>query len=227
MNKFLLFTAVTLLFTLHTPAVETHMHPPGMLGVALDEIAAEEAKMMDLPGEYGAWIVGVKSKSPASDAGLVENDVIITYNGQRVESARAMQRLVSETPAGRSIELRVIRDGKSVLLQATLGIGQMPSTQPSAPRAAQSLGVGVEPIASAVGQYLGLGEGVGVIVRAVKEDSPASQAGLQEKDILVKLNDQEILSAQQLGENIKNLVSYSATITLIRGTEAQTIDVRF
>lgn len=227
MNKYLLFTTVTLLFTAHVPAVETQMHPPGMLGVALDEITADEAKMMDLPGEYGAWVVGVKSKSPASEAGLVENDVIVTYNGQRVESARAMQRLVLETPAGRTVELRVIRDGKAVLLQPTLGIGEMPSTQPSTPRAAKSLGVGVESIASAVGQYLGLDEGVGVIVRAVKGDSPASQAGLQEKDILVKLNDQDILSAQQLGENIKNLVSYSAKVTLIRGTESQTIDVEF
>lgn len=95
-----------------------------------------------------------------------------------------------------------------------------------APRAPKSLGVGIENIAPAVGQYLGLDEGVGVIVRAVKENSPASEAGLQEKDILVKINEIGITSATQLAEIIKGLGAYSATLTVIRGTETQTVEVQ-
>jgi serine protease Do len=227
MKNILLLVAISYLYTAQLHAVETQMHPPGMLGVALDEITSDEVSQLGLSGEYGALVLGVKANSPAAKVGLQENDVIVSYNGQRIESARAMQRLVLETPAGRSVELRVIREGKAVLLQPTLGVGQLPTMQASAPRPPKSLGVGVEPIASAVGQYLGLEDGVGVIIRAVKDDSPASEAGLKEKDILVKLDDQNVTSAEELGEQIRNLAGYSATVTIIRGTETQTIDVAF
>ena len=176
----------------------------------------------------GALVVGVKAKSPAATAGLQDNDVIVSYNNQRVESARALQRQVLETPAGRTVELRVIRSGKPVLLQPKLGAGELPSRrQESAAPPPKSLGVGVEPIASAVGQYLGLDEGVGVIVRAIKNGSPASDAGVKEKDILIKLNDQDVESAQGLAKQIKELPGYAATLTVIRGTETKTLNVAF
>lgn len=222
-NLFVSLFALASAFTLS--AVETHNHPPGMLGVALHEIMAEEVAAFNLPGEYGAWVKAVGPDSPAAKAGILENDVIVSYNGQRVESARAMQRMVLETPAGRSVELRLIRNGKPVIVQPELGAGSLPEVTAAPPRAPKSLGVGVEPVASAVGQYLGLNEGVGVIVRVVKEDSPAAEAGLQPKDILIKLNDTDITSAEALGAQIKNLGSYSATLTLIRGTETLSVDL--
>ena len=208
-------------------AAETLTHPPGMLGLGLQEVMAEEVESMDLPGEYGAWVQGVGSDSPAAKAGLQKNDVIVSYNGQRVESARSLQRMVLETPAGRTVELRVIRDGRAVLVHPTLGEGKMPQTAGAAPRPPKSLGVGIENIAPAVGQYLGLEDGTGVIVRAIKEGSPAAAAGIIEKDILVKINDTDIQSAQQLAEEIKSLGSYTATLTLIRGTETQTVEIYF
>lgn len=225
MTKFILFY-ISLVFTFSLRAAETHNHPPGMLGVALHEIMAEEVATFSLPGEYGAWVRGVGPDSPAAKAGIQDDDVIVSYNGLRVESARAMQRMVLETPAGRIVELRLIRDGKPVIVQPTLGEGEMPALNMAvAPRAPQSLGVGVEPVASAVGQYLGLDEGVGVIVRVIKDDSPAAVAGLQIKDILIKLDDTEITSAEALGQQIKNLRSYRATLTLIRGTETLSVDL--
>jgi serine protease Do len=224
MKKFL-FPVLVFALAFGLRAVETHSHPPGMLGVALHEIMAEEVIALNLPGEFGAWVKGVGPDSPAAKAGIQDDDVIVSYNGLRVESARAMQRMVLETPAGRTVELRLIRDGKPVIVQPTLGAGKMPTVTLAPPRAPKSLGVGVEPVASAVGQYLGLNDGVGVIVRVVKEDSPAAEAGLLPKDILVNLNDTEITSAEALGAQIKSLNRYEASLTLIRGTETLTVDL--
>ena len=206
-------------------AEELRGHPPGMLGVGLDEITAKEVSKFQLPGEYGAWVVQVGNKGPADNAGIQMNDVIISYNGQRVESARTLSRLVQETPANRAVEIKLIRNGTGVLVQPVLGKGRLVTAV--APRPTQSLGGGIENISPAVGEYLGLGEGVGVIVRAVKEDSPASEAGLLEKDILVKIDETEITSAQQLADVIKGLSAYSASLTVIRGTETQSIEVQF
>ncbi|MDF3130217.1 PDZ domain-containing protein [Kiritimatiellaeota bacterium B1221] len=206
-------------------AAELRGHPPGMLGVGLDEITATEVSKFQLPGEYGAWVVQVGNKGPADSAGIQMNDVIISYNGQRVESARALSRMVQETPANREVEIKLIRNGSGVLVQPVLGKGRVITA--STPRPPQSLGVGIENISPAVGEYLGLNEGVGVIVRAIKENSPASEAGLLEKDILVKIDETDITSAQQLADVIKSLNSYRASLTVIRGTETLSIEVQF
>lgn len=207
-------------------AVELQGHPPGMLGVGLDEITAGEVSRLRLPGEYGAWVVQVGKGTPASAAGIQKNDVIISYNGQRVESARALRRLVQETPAGRKVEIKLIREGVGVLVQPQLGEGRIAPVAAGAARAPRSLGIGIENISPAVGQYLGLDEGVGVIVRAIKEGSPAAEAGLQEKDILVSINETDITSAKQLADFTRNLNRYSATLRVIRGTETLSVEVQ-
>lgn len=199
-----------------------------MLGVAVDEVLSSHVSDLALPGEYGARVTDVGPGSPAEMAGLRPGDVIINYNGIRVESARAFQRMVLETPAGRKVELRVIRDGEAVLSQPTLGEGRMPTPQVAAPTQAQkSLGVWIEAIAPAVGQYLGLDEGVGVIVREVQDGSAADLAGIQARDVLTHIGQQPISGPQTVAEAISSLGVPLATFTLIRGSETLDITVRF
>jgi len=65
-------------------------------------------------------IVGeVRSGSPASKAGVRAGDVIVEFDGEKVRSARQLTRLVRETPAGRSVKMAVMRDGKRVDLAVT------------------------------------------------------------------------------------------------------------
>lgn len=82
------------------------------LGVFLEDIDKESVKELKLEEEYGALVNDVIEKSPAEKAGLRENDVIIRWNDQKVESAAMLKRLVSETPAGREVNLGIIRDGR-------------------------------------------------------------------------------------------------------------------
>ena len=91
------------------------------LGVYLSDVAAEDVDRLDLGRERGALIVRVSEDGPAQSAGILEEDVIVSWNGSPVESAAQLQRLVRETPAGRKVELAVIRDGRSRNLEVTLG----------------------------------------------------------------------------------------------------------
>ncbi|MEX2608134.1 MAG: PDZ domain-containing protein [Kiritimatiellia bacterium] len=214
----LLFTSASLY------AAESGVPAPGMLGVNLHEILGDDVRDLSLPGEYGAKVQAVGPDSPAAEAGLRENDVIVQYNGQHVESARALRRMVLESPAGRLAELRIIRGGSPMLTQVTLGVGQLPATYAPAPR---SLGVWVEPIAPAVAQYLEVPEGVGMIVREVKEGSPAANAGLQPRDVLIRIGETDIESAEGLQSTIQQLPLSSAEITFIRGLDSQQVTVQF
>ena len=200
-----------------------------MLGVAVDEVVESHVAQLSLPGEYGARVTNVGPGSPAEQAGLQSQDVIVSYNGIRVESARSFQRMVLETPAGRKVELRIIRAGEAVLCQPTLGEGRLPSSAFAAipTQAPRNLGVWIESVAPAVGQYLGLEEGVGVIVREVQQDSAASAAGIQAKDVLTHIGQQPIASAESVAETLRALGVPLATFTLIRGTETLEVTVRF
>lgn len=82
------------------------------LGVYIREVSAEDRERLDLPEERGALITDVPEEGPADDAGLQADDVVISWNGSRIESAAQLRRMVGETPAGRTIDLGYIRDGR-------------------------------------------------------------------------------------------------------------------
>lgn len=93
----------------------------GWLGVEIQEVTSDKAKNLKLPGERGVLVERVVSDSPASKAGLKENDVVTEINGQRVEGAMQFRRMIHEIPAGRSVQLTVWRDGRAQTLNVTLG----------------------------------------------------------------------------------------------------------
>jgi serine protease Do len=92
----------------------------GYLGVYLEEVTPERTKELGLTEERGAVVMKVVAESPAAKSGLKENDVIVSFNGRRVDSVRELQRLLSETPADRSVQLEVIRAGSRQTLATTL-----------------------------------------------------------------------------------------------------------
>lgn len=90
------------------------------LGVYLEEVTTERVKELNLREERGAMVMKVAEGSPAEKAGLKENDVIVSFNGRRVDTVRELQRLLAETPAGRSVTFEIVRGGNNQSLTATL-----------------------------------------------------------------------------------------------------------
>jgi serine protease Do len=103
----------------------------GGLGVSLDEVGADDASRLRLPEERGALIRSVEPDSPAAAAGLQADDVIVSYQGQPVQSAAQLSRMVRETPAGRKVALEVSRGGATQKLTATLREGRRSLLAPS------------------------------------------------------------------------------------------------
>jgi serine protease Do len=93
----------------------------GYLGVGLRDVSSEDALRLKLAEESGALVVDVRDDSPAAKAGLKDDDVILRYQGARVESAMQLQRLVRETPPARKVQLEISRQGMAQKIAATLG----------------------------------------------------------------------------------------------------------
>lgn len=82
------------------------------LGVYIREVNEEDVDRLDLKEERGALITEVPDDGPAAEAGLQTDDVIVSWNGSRIESAAQLTRVVGETPSGRSVEVGYVRDGR-------------------------------------------------------------------------------------------------------------------
>jgi serine protease Do len=91
------------------------------LGIGVAEIDSERAKKLNLKEVRGVEVKSVDHDSPAAKAGLQESDVVLEYNGQRIEGTEQFVRLVRETPVDRQVKLLVWRNGGSQTLTATIG----------------------------------------------------------------------------------------------------------
>lgn len=90
------------------------------LGVGVAEVSAERVKALKLKEERGVEVTKIDDDSPALKAGLKAGDVVLDYNGQRIEGAEQFVRMVKETPEGRQVRLLISRDGNTQTLTATI-----------------------------------------------------------------------------------------------------------
>jgi len=98
-----------------------HLTRNSYLGIGVAEIDAERAKALNLKEVRGVEVKSVDHDSPAAKAGLKESDVVLEYNGQRIEGTEQFVRLVRETPIDRQVKLVVWRSGGTQTLTATIG----------------------------------------------------------------------------------------------------------
>ena len=91
------------------------------LGVFIADVSAEDVERLGLREERGVRVTGVAEDGPARDAGLQEDDVILSWNGARLESEAQLRRLLNETPGGRSATLGLFRGGSELTKTVKLG----------------------------------------------------------------------------------------------------------
>ncbi|MBS1874795.1 MAG: PDZ domain-containing protein [Acidobacteria bacterium] len=185
------------------------------LGVNLREVDSDRAKELKLGEEAGVEITRVEEDSPAARAGLKAGDVVLSYNGARVEGMEQFSRFVRETPAGRDVRLQISRNGGTQTITARIGARkaplmagmsgwQMPRVEvpaiapmPDLPRGimmwrTSALGIEAEPLRGQMADFFGVKEGV--LVRSVMKDTAAAKAGLKAGDVIVKIGDAKIVS---------------------------------
>jgi serine protease Do len=93
----------------------------GYLGIGMNDVTPDNAHFFKLQDATGAIVSQVTADSPASRGGLQTGDVIAKINGEKVINGGALQVVVSEMAPGTKIALGVLRDGKPVTLNLTVG----------------------------------------------------------------------------------------------------------
>jgi len=91
----------------------------GWLGVEAQAITPQIARALELDDTHGVVVVGVVRNGPAHRAGLQPGDVIVAIDGEKIAEARQALVAISSRKPGNKVKLQVLRNGKSLMLEAT------------------------------------------------------------------------------------------------------------
>ncbi len=160
----------------------------------------------------------VREDSPADKGGLKQGDIITSYQGQPVEDAVALQRMVTKTAAGTNVPVKVMRDGHEKSLMIT--IGEQPDTNKIARADSDDkeyafAGVAVQDLDKDTAKELGLkGKAHGVVVTRVEPDSGADKAGLMPGDVIREINRQPVKSVKDF-EKVSSEVKKGESVLIL------------
>merc|ERR1712127_264538 len=93
----------------------------GWLGVRIQEVTKEIAEVEKLKRPQGALVASVGENSPADKAGVKAGDIILEFDGKKIDTMRKLPKVVANTKVGKSVQLKIWRNKKSIIKKLTLG----------------------------------------------------------------------------------------------------------
>jgi hypothetical protein len=220
------------------------------LGVDITDVTPERLTALKLKDERGAEVTIVDQDAPAGKAGLKEHDVILNLNGTAIDSAAQLRRMIRETPPGRVVSLGVSRDGQPLTIKVQLGDRrktmahskdfkmEVPPIPPVPPmpdfdmpvsvvvvHSSLRSGLMVENITPQLGDFFGVKNGKGVLVRTVTKGSRADKAGFRAGDVIVKVNDQAVQDTSDFSHALRSRSGGNAAFVVIRDKKEQTLSM--
>ena len=188
----------------------------GWLGVRIQEVTKEIADVEGLNNTQGAIVASVGEKSPADKAGLKAGDIILKFDGKKIDTMRTLPKLVSRTEVGKSVELEIWRNKK--VIKKNLKLGRLESsedfkaeTKATKPKIKkkdieiETLKISVRDITADDISTRKLDKNLkGVVITYISNKSPVA-GNLQVGDIILEVQKNKILSANQLNDIIENI----------------------
>jgi serine protease Do len=160
----------------------------GFLGITLQPLDPSLAQAWGLEGTDGVVVVDVLDETPAMEAGLEPGDVIVGFDGRPVTDVRSFQLQVAETPVGKKVEIRLLREGQERTLTARLAerpAARIPPPLPEVPEEVEE----PQP-AQELWNLMGLRVETDPEGRLVVSDllpaGPAAEAGVGKGDVVVE-----------------------------------------
>ena len=189
----------------------------GWLGVRIQEVDDAIADSLGLHDAHGALVAGVDPKGPAKPAGILAGDVITKFDGKPIKQSRDLPRMVASEAVGAKANVTVLRKGKEIGIDVTLGrledgekqmakAEESDAETPKADATAKALGLTLSTLNDDARKTFKLREGVkGVLVSGVEANSPAAEKGLRPGDVIEEVNQQAVEKPADVASAISGL----------------------
>jgi serine protease Do len=173
----------------------------GYLGVSIQNVTPALASEFDLKTARGALISDILPDSPAAKAGFKDGDVVLEYNGKKVEDSRRLQLAVAETKPGTTVPVEILRGGDKQTVNVT--VKQLPGSDQVARNNSQNgndtgtlNGVGVADLDQQARAQFNIPKTVkGAVITQVDPSSPSADAGLKPGDVIEEINHHAVKNA--------------------------------
>lgn len=200
----------------------------GWLGVLIQDVTRELAESFGMKKPMGALVSKVLPDSPAFKSGIAVGDVILEFNGREVVDSSNLPPIVGSTPVGQEVPVKVLREGRTRMLNVTLGELEDQDKLEVAESAAgprvtsdSRLGVGIAALPKDLRDQLDMPEG-GVLVGEVDDDGAAAKAGIRKGDVIVMFNGARVKDGEHFRALVKDAHGGATVPVLVQRTGGPT-----
>jgi serine protease Do len=189
------------------------------LGVSIQRITPDLATSLGLEGSRGALVADVTTGSPAAKGGVQRGDVIVSYDGKKVEESSTLPSLVAETPVGETVPVEVLRGGKNRTLEVTIAkLVDETAANDADEQGVQKgrLGLALRELRPEERAQAGLKDGEGVLVTGIAPESSAAEANLQVGDVILEVNRVPVGSVADLKKETAKVEDDKPLLLLLR-----------
>jgi serine protease Do len=187
----------------------------GWLGVSIQDLTPDIAKSLGIKQQTGALVADVVKDSPAEKAGLKRGDVVISLNGKPVEDSTSLRNMVSAAAPGKSVELKIIREGKEQSVAVTLAEFKERKAVKKVEYNNVLKGLTMQELTASLREQIGVPENMnGVVITDIGADSPA-QGILQAGDVVLEVNRHDIKNLSDYDQLVSKIGEKDSVLLLI------------
>ncbi len=192
----------------------------GWLGVVIQDVTSELAESFGLDKPQGALVSRVMPESPADKAGLETGDVILRFNSKKIKTSSSLPPLVGRAKIGEAVPVVVMRNMKEKTLKVTIeklseeDNNTIKTSNKSGRMVDDRLAIEVADLTPEQREEYDLAKG-GVFINNVGQGA-AVKAGIRAGDVIISLNNEQIKSAKQFLDLIRDLPFDKAIPVLVQ-----------
>jgi serine protease Do len=190
----------------------------GWLGIAIQDLSAEMAEYYNIESKKGVFVADVFEGDPADQAGIQVRDIILSVNGEKIETSRQLTGIIAKIPVNDSAKIKILHNGKEKTVNVK--IAKRPEEQLAGrgrpPEQTEEFGIRVSDLTPEIAQRFNIDESVGVVVTQVENGSKGDGADVRVGDIIKEINRQIV----------KNTAEYKSLLSEIEPGEAVNLFIR-
>jgi serine protease Do len=187
----------------------------GWLGIYLQPLTPELAKQFGIADETGILVGDVIEDSPAEKAGIQRGDVILEFNGRKVEDPRSLRNMVSATKPDDKVSVKLIREGQQKTVRVKITELSDEQQKLAGNFENQLAGVHVQQVTPEIKKNLNVPKRVsGVIVTDIEDDSPA-EGILMKDDIIIEIDKNPLKSVKDYDAVVSKLKADKNILILV------------
>ena len=179
------------------------------IGVQIQPVNDTAAKALDLKSRNGALVANVIDDGPADNAGIETGDVIVEFDGIKIQSVDHLRNNVSSSKPDKFYNLSLIRNGKKKSFRVKLA--KMPNDDQLAmstqSESASELGIEVSSLNRMNRQEFDIKDkDTGVLVTQIFQNTPADDAGIRVGDLITRVGSRRCSSVKQFDDLVRNSI---------------------